>query len=363
MSENIVWAIIGGGHGGQTFAGHLAILGERVRLYSKSLEKVNAINLSKEIILSNAVDGIGEIEFATDDMETAITGATNIVIVLPSNWHESTAKKMIPFLQDGQNVLILPEASCGAIAFRKLMQEMNCNAKVVVGAGSTLPYATRSISPGVCNVYGLKEEVKIAALPATDNKALEEAFCRRFPWFKICQSVIETSLDNINALMHPAPVLLNTSRVEAIPVQSYQYYIEGITPSISALLEKMDAERIEIANAFGYQQRTLKQSYIDMYQCGNEDMELWEIIQNNEGYKGIMNVKSLKERYVLEDVPYSLVAMSSLGAITGIKTPCIDSVVTILRAILGEDLDEGRTVKRLGIDNMTKEEFYNWVMG
>ena len=87
MSEKIVWAIIGGGHGGQTFAGHLAILGERVRLYTKSLEKVNAINLSKEIILSNAVDGIGKIEFATDDMKTAITGATNIVIVFSLHHH------------------------------------------------------------------------------------------------------------------------------------------------------------------------------------------------------------------------------------------------------------------------------------
>ena len=38
------WAIIGGGNGGQAIAGHLSILGERVRLFDVVQATVDAIN-------------------------------------------------------------------------------------------------------------------------------------------------------------------------------------------------------------------------------------------------------------------------------------------------------------------------------
>ena len=58
-----VWAVIGGGHGGQTFAGHLAILGEQVRLHTKSVKKAKAINEKGCITLHHAIEGKGVIEF------------------------------------------------------------------------------------------------------------------------------------------------------------------------------------------------------------------------------------------------------------------------------------------------------------
>ena len=41
----------------------------------------------------------------------------------------------------------------------------------------------------------------------------------------------------------------------------------------------------------------------------------------------------------------------------------MDAVVTIGRAILEDELDEGRTLKNLGIDGMTKEEFLKYIEG
>ena len=83
MSKNKIWTIVGGGHGGQTFAGHIALLGERVRLYTKSEDKASAIDEAGEITLHHSIEGRGKIEFATTDMEKAIRGATHIVMILP----------------------------------------------------------------------------------------------------------------------------------------------------------------------------------------------------------------------------------------------------------------------------------------
>ena len=52
------WAIIGGGNGGQTMAGHLGILGQRVRLYKRSKDGVDTINKTKKIILHHAIEGV-----------------------------------------------------------------------------------------------------------------------------------------------------------------------------------------------------------------------------------------------------------------------------------------------------------------
>ena len=59
MNNNIVWAILGGGNGGQSLAGHLALMGYRVRLYDIFQQTVDAINEQGGITVSGVVEGFG----------------------------------------------------------------------------------------------------------------------------------------------------------------------------------------------------------------------------------------------------------------------------------------------------------------
>lgn len=363
MSEKKTWAIIGGGNGGQTMAGHLALLGQDVRLFDVVPKTVEELNATKEIKLNHAVEGTGKIQFATTDIGEAMEGANNVILVLPSIYHASMAARMIPYLKDGMTVLIHPEASCGAIAFRKAMKDAGCTADVVVAAACTLIYSTRILKNGEVYVHGIKNAVPIAALPASDNEKLREAICGVLPWFTICGSVLETSLDNLNAMMHPAPTLLQTSRIEADPWTPFEYYHGGITPSVGKFVEEMDKERIAIAAAYGIKQRSVTQEYIDMYSCGEPGTPLWKLVNNNPGYDGIMGAKTLRTRYVLEDIPYSLVALRALAQAAGVPTPCMDAIITIGRTILGDEMDEGRTAEALGIAGMGKDELLAYILG
>ena len=357
------WAIIGGGNGGQSMAGHLASMGEKVRLFDVVPSTVDALNEKGGIQLHHAMEAFGKLEFATTDIAKAMDGADIIMMILPSIYHESMARQITPHLKDGMVVFLHPEASCGAMAFRKIMEEMGCTADVVVGAACTLLYSTRIQSPGDIYIFGIKDEVPMAALPASDNDKLAEAIRPQLPWFKIVDNVLMTSLDNLNAMKHPAPMLLNTSRIEAEPFTPYQYYLEGITPSVGKFVETMDRERIAIAKAFGLEQRSVCQEYIDMYHCGDETTPLYQLCKNNEGYRGIMTSNTLSTRYVLEDVPYSLEAIRALAQVAGVPTPCIDAIITIGHTIMGDKMDEGRTAKMLGIDSMTKDELLTYIMG
>ncbi|MBQ3257273.1 MAG: NAD/NADP octopine/nopaline dehydrogenase family protein [Oscillospiraceae bacterium] len=369
MSIQKTWAIIGGGNGGQSMAGHLGILGQKVRLFDVVPATVDALNAKGSITVTNAMDGEGKLEFATTDMGKAMEGADNVILVLPSLFHESIARRMVPHLKDGMTVLLHPEASCGALSFRKVMKEMGCTANVVVGAACTLLYATRIIENGTVEIYGVKDAVPIAALPASDNARLEAAICGVMPWFKIVNNVLETSLDNLNAMMHPAPMLLNTSRIEADPFVPFQYYLDGITPSIGKFVETMDMERIAIAEKLGIKQRSICQQYLDMYPgCGKEGDPLYMLAKNNPGYKGIMGHNHLNTRYVMEDIPYSLVALQAIAQVVGVATPCMDAIINIGRSIYNgangfQQMDEGRTVEALGLEGMDTDALLKYVMG
>ncbi len=357
------WAIIGGGNGGQAIAGHLALLGENVRLFDVVSATVDAINAKGGIQLHHAVEGFGKLEFATTSIEKVMNGADNIMIVLPSLYHENITKQMVPHLKDGMTVFLHPESSCGAISFRKVMSDMNCNADIVLGAAGTLLYSVRVKSPGDVYIFGQKSEVPMAALPASDNDRLAAAIRPALPWFVLVENTLKTSLGNINAMMHPAPMLLNTSRIEADPFVPYQYYWEGMTPSIGKYVEAMDQERIAVAKALGLKLRTIREDYVAMYRCGDNDTPLYQLCKNNPGYDGIMTSDTLATRYVLEDIPFSLEPIQALAQVAGVPTPKIDAIVTIARTILGDQMQVGRNATTMGIASMTKEQLLCFING
>ncbi len=357
------WAIIGGGNGGQSIAGHLSILGETVRLFDVVPATVDAINAKGGIRLYHGVEGFGKLEFATTSMEKAITGADILMVVLPSLYHESIARQMAPFLKDGMVVFLHPESSCGALAFRKVLKDLDCKADIILGAAGTLLYSTRIQTPGEVYIFGVKSEVPMAALPASDNEKLAAVIRPALPWFVLVENTLKTSLGNINAMMHPAPMLLNTSRIEADPFIPFQYYWEGMTPSIGKYVEAMDQERIAVAKALGLELRTIREDYVAMYRCGDKDTPLYQLCKNNPGYEGIMTSNTLATRYVLEDIPFSLEPIQAIAQVAGVPTPKIDAIVTLGRTILGQRMQVGRNAVTLGIQDLTKEALLEYING
>ena len=64
--------------------------------------------------------------------------------------------------------------------------------------------------------------------------------------------------------------------------------------------------------------------------------------------KGIKGPSTLNSRFLTEDIPYSLRAIQTLAQIANISTPAIDTVVNLTCILLGDNLDEGKTLSQLG---------------
>jgi opine dehydrogenase len=352
-SKPITWSVLGGGNGGQSLSAHLALLGFRVRLYDIFEETIESIRTRGGVEVSGAVNGFGKIELATTDIAEAVEGADIIMIVTPAVAHREIAVNCAPHLCDGQIVFIHPGSPGGALEFKKGLHDQKCDKAVTVAESNSLLYACRSSQPGVTTIFAVKKELMVAALPATETERIVKSLNAAFPQIYAGSHVMAPSLSNPNAMMHPAPTLLNTSLIESDC--KWLYYWDGITPTIGAFVEAMDAERLAVARAFGLKMPSTLEWYKLAY--GADADTLSEAVKKNMAYAEVKGQNTLCTRYLLEDIPMGLVPMVSLGKMLGVDVPRMETVVNLAELLIGRDLtSSGRTLDNLGLAGMSVDQ-------
>ena len=344
--ENVRYAVIGAGNGGLAMAGYLGLMGFTVALYNRSIEKIKILVEKPEILLTGAVEGIGRLSTVTDNIKEAVKDSDIIMITTPATAHRELARMMAPHLDDGQIIVLNPGRTCGALEVYQTLRKAGCDRDITVAEAQTFIYACRATGPDSARIFSVKNEVKLAAIPASRTEYVIWLLSAAYPQFKPARDVMETSLNNFGAIFHPAPTLLNSGHIER--GQTFEYYLEGITPSIGQMLERLDAERMKVARLLGVKTMSAVKWLEESY--GARGNSIYEAIQNNPAYKGLTAPKDLKTRYIYEDVPFSLVPISSLAKNMGIETPAIDTIIRLANMMTGENFWEtGRTVEKLGL--------------
>lgn len=352
------FAIIGAGNGGQSFAAHLTLLGFKVGLYDIDKNKIEALRKLGTIKVAGAVCGEAPPFCITHNIQEALQDADIIMVVVPACFHADAARAVAPYLADGQIVVLNPGATGGALEFRHILIEQGCRAKVTIAETVTLLYACRSEKPGEVTIFGIKQHVDVAALPAGEGPLVAALLNSAFPQFKPLPNILYSSLNNVNAMCHPASTILNAGRIECR--SSFEYYFEGITPSVARIVERLDAERLAIGEALGVKLTPLKDWFVMSYGVTGEN--LYEVIQQNKAYDGIKGPTTLHNRYLFEDIPTGLVPLASLGAALGIRTPVTNAVIELGNILLDRNYwQEGRTIAKLGLAGLSPEQIWDLV--
>ncbi len=357
MSTPSKYTVIGAGHGGRAMAAHLALMGFTVTLYNRTPEHVAAIKLRRGIDLESfdgGPRGFGRLAAVTSDMREALADAEVVMVVVPSSAHADIAKASAPYLHDGQLIVLHPGRTLGAIEFNKVLCDQGCPADVTIAEAETFIYASRSDGPAQTRIFRIKEAVPIAALPATRTASVLEALSPAYPQYIDGVSVLHTGLNNMGAIFHPALTLLNAGRIESTH-GDYQFYIEGVTPSVARVLETLDRERVTVAASLGIRARTAMEWLKLAYDADGADLN--EAIHNQTGYYGIKAPTTLNHRYIFEDVPMSLVPIAALGQHYGVSVRAMDAIIRLACIIHRTDYwRRGRTLDKLGIDRLSVGE-------
>jgi opine dehydrogenase len=348
-------AVLGAGNGGCAAAADLSRRGFAVRLYGRPSERLNALREHGGVGLAGVIgDGFVPVGLITDELERAIDGAEVIVLTIPSSGLEHYARALVPLLEETQVVMLNPGHMGGSLFIAQIARELGCPVPRLCET-TTLTYACRMTSATDVTVFGLSSNLLFAALPASATDELYERVSPLFGALTKAGSVLETGLQDLNAVEHPAQALLNTGWLEHTK-GDYYFYFEGTTPSVARVIEAVDRERMALAAAVGVP----TQSFVDYFHRAGYTSEeaartgsVYQAMQASEPNRWIKGPPGLDHRYVHEDVGWGLVPWIHLGRVLGVATPTLEALTVIASVANGIDyLREGLTLERLGMDGL-----------
>lgn len=350
--------IMGGGNGAFAAAADLSLRGYQITIYENEHFKSNVENIMKTgIIHCVGVGPVGDAKIykVTCDLADALSDVDVIMPIAPAYAQENMAKALLPYIKPGDKIVLTPGSTGGALIFAKILHDNGKLEGVKIAEMHTLPYAVRKIDSCTVNILLMCKMMFFAAFPSIYNEEMYDLVKDMFPAIELVTDVLETGLNNGNAVSHPAPVVLNAGEIEYYG--KHCHYKEGITPSVALVNEKIDEERLVISAMFGYKPVNARER---LYRMGYSPMKntLYESYQSStEVFQLIEGPNDLSGRYLTEDAPCALVAMAEIAKLVGVATPVMDSVVYLASTLRSEDYWlTGRTLEKMGLKDMTTNE-------
>ena len=341
----------------------LSLRGHEVRLWNRSAATLEPLRAAKTIAYDGALgDGAIDIAGIEHDLTAAITGADVVVVTLPALAHEHVASALAE-LGCTLPVVLNPGHTGGALHWRKVFARTGTPPPPIAEL-STLTYVARKQTPSSVTISGVAGRVHAACLPG-DGHALERAHTL-WPSAAPAQDVLATGLANVNMVLHPPGAVLAAAWVEATQ-GDFLFYVDAITPGVARLIERLDAERLEVARAFGH---VLPSLIDEMAAVGTADPsgaaagDIGSAIANGQANSRIKAPDSLGHRYYKEDFGYGLVPLLALARIAGVEANIAVALLRVAEAATGEELGaRGLTAKRLGIENLDLDGLVDLVRG
>ena len=351
-------AVLGAGAGGTAIAFDCAFHGHEVRLFDfpQFPENIRGIDEKKRIDAEGDISGSAKIAYAGHDIDEALKDAELIYVVGPAYSTEPFGKAVAGKLRPGQTVIVSPSSCGGALAFKRAAGLALDDDSIRVAETSTLHYAVRLLKPGHVRVFlKLKAGNLLAALPNTHTDDILRLISDVYPSMEPAQSVLQTSLQNANPIIHPAVTLANSARIEGTG-GDFLFYEEGVSDSTGRMNEEADQQRIDLGAKLGIVVLPdpimgIRQGYMleDYYGIAYREAP---------GFIGIGAQPQLDHRYLNEDVGYGLVFMSRLARQVGVETPTMDSIIQLTSVLMNRDYagEALRTPRTLGIDGFSAAE-------
>lgn len=339
--------VIGAGNSGLATAAHLSAHGHAVTLWNRTAANIEALSQSLTVFAHGVLEGAFPLKRVTADLKEALADAEAVLITTPASAHKGLAEAIAQVLPKAIPIVLNPGRTFGALEFKEILGRLRPELKPLIAETQSIIYTCRKTNDDTVMIYALKDGVRISTLDARRNPDLLKRLPKGYAdYLSPASSMIETSIGNVGMVLHCAPLLLNAGWTENQQTR-YKYYHEGITPTIAAYLEEIDAERMAVALALGHPIESTKHWLMRTYHVQGRD--LYSCIQANAAYKQIEAPKSLDHRYITEDIPCGLVPLEAIGKALGLRMVHTSLIIDLAERLLQRDFRrEGRRFTQLG---------------
>lgn len=352
-------AVLGAGTGGKTLAAALVLGGHQVNLWNRSPLALAEIEGSDGITLSGEIRGTAMPALCTRDLALAVRDTEFIFVVTDASAHVQIAVALADHLKPGQTIVLCPGRTGGALLVRRIIKARNRNDHVTVAESQSLPFACRSAGAQV-TVLGIKNAVPVAALPNSSTAALTATLNSFLNCFETAQSVLDTSLNNMGAILHPS---LAIHHCTSVPAGRSRRFYSDLPDQIVTEIQALDDERLEVVSAYGLARTSVSDWIIRSYPS-TIGTTFVERLDANPAYSEITSPNSPESRFLVDDVETGLVPLRALGQAAGIEMPVTSNVIDRASALLNRDLGmRGRNLGMLGLSGCSPARIQELVGG
>lgn len=265
------------------------------------------------------------------DIAKAVSGAEWIFVLTLASGHASIARQLRGLLECGQKIVIF-NGNWGAYEFyQELGEEADLKQVEIAETGAQIFLA--DYVGQACHIKSIKNEISLATVHRTLAKEICQELYAVFPQFVPAENVVSTSLNSSNPVMHTPITLFNITRMEN--GEDYSFYADGATRLTLGAVESIDVERCAVAKAMGVTPvrcvEIINSFWPDKYST------LYDAVKNNTAYLSGKGPKTVKHRYLEEDLPFGMVPVSLLGKLYGVPTPNIDAMLACYHWLMGVD--------------------------
>ena len=266
----------------------------------------------------------------------AVDGADLVALPAPCSVQARYLEIVLPHLRAGQAVwlcqggggTLLPAARARA-------------GDLLLIESMYIPYSSRRTGPAEVTVRS-RLRVPYAAFPARRTEDASRILGKLFD-FPRAKNVLEVAMQNVNAIIHPLPCLVNWGQIEG---RESEFILtrDGMTDRVIRAMEAYDAERIAVCRAAGLSTANVDELYA-----------LFGVTPAPYRRRANAAAEAYEPRYILEDVPIGTVTFASLGQQLGVATELLDSTIHLCDAIYEVDSwSTGRTMEYLGLAGLDK---------
>lgn len=345
-------AVVGAGNAGVAAAADMSGRGHEVTLI-KTSHSMHDENFNYLLSHNGAVevweDGktrINNISHISRNL-AKVADVQVVILYLMTNYHEKVISELVNYLHAGQIVIVNPGYLSTAYFLKHGVQD---GVSIVEAESSFID--CRISGPGKIRVGFRNVRNPVGVYPTSKQDEVMDTISQLgFPLSPL-GNVVEAALHNPNLIVHTVGAVMSIPRIEKTG-GDYCMYHEVWTPSVWRILEKLDAEKMDVLETLGLK----RIPYVEACKFRNtldderdaKEVFFWYAAMPTRA-KGPLVVDS---RYISEDVPQGLVMLEALGKRLDVETPVCSALISIASAALGRDLRaEGRTPDSLGIENI-----------
>ena len=258
----------------------------------------------------------------TNSIKSLLGKCEYIVNTLPINAHIDVFNAICNALRKEKRRITLINFSGGFAIFDHLSNHRDDDLVTLVSA-HTLPYASR-VCMGEIRILNRRNETLVSLeddAPIKIVKILEELMGT--PLIPE-RNHLRCAIDRSSYVMHPLITMMNFTRLEK--GERWFFYRDGFSESVKRLLVETGYERQSLCQKLGFADfispeeriRRFSETYMDEF-------------------ANVLPPKSTEHRFFVEDIPYGLVFLCTLGQMVGVSMPLCESLVNITSSLCGKD--------------------------